>query len=257
MTVDGVDVKTFDHSQLAETVARMVRAWSEDKPDVISRMNEITGQMRSAEDRRADEIDAVACFQSFIHHRDLFALWLFRQGTGIEVDASLPGVLVSDYYNRKYDELVSRGATDSEFKALWVRAREMLQRIGPSLDEMYLRCLKVCKNQPIAEEHFRKMAMEFVECGERFKPKGKELRAYQRQRAADWIKRENGAGHTVGIDQGAIQFGDEINAERADGGYKDVESLRSALYKSKDGLGISQFANAERGRPRKADGLER
>ena len=68
-----------------------------------------------------------------------------------------------------------------------------------------------------------------------------EVKAMQRERAADWIKAGNADGNAPSIAQGAQQFGNEIEAERDTGGYANVEALRTALYKHADELGIAKY----------------
>jgi len=78
-----------------------------------------------------------------------------------------------------------------------------------------------------------------------------DMKQAQRERAAQWLIAENAAGHKTSIVDAARHFGNEIEAEKIKGGYEDVESLKSALYKFAEELGIVQFKDRKRGRPRK------
>ena len=76
----------------------------------------------------------------------------------------------------------------------------------------------------------------------------KQLRQYQRERAAQWMKDEQQAGRTPTIPEAAARFESEIKSERGRGGYSSVEAFTTALHREKAALGIAAFASNKRGR---------
>lgn len=68
-----------------------------------------------------------------------------------------------------------------------------------------------------------------------------EIRESQLKRASQWMLEELENGNEPSIPQAAAEFGNMIQAEISKGGYSSVDSLRTALYKHADELGLSQF----------------
>jgi len=68
-----------------------------------------------------------------------------------------------------------------------------------------------------------------------------EIKAMQRERAADWLKAEEENGSAPSIAQAALQYGNEIEREIKLGGYANIDALRTALYKFEEELGIANF----------------
>lgn len=105
------------------------------------------------------------------------------------------------------------------------------------------------KTQHIITENAEKVRADVR--GLKNKSDKKEMKRKQRERAAQWLKDENAAGRKASIVDAARQFGNEIRAEKIKGGYEDVASLCTALNKYAKSLGIEQFKDSKRGRPRK------
>lgn len=74
-----------------------------------------------------------------------------------------------------------------------------------------------------------------------------DMKQEQRERAARWLIAENAAGHKASVVDAGRQFGNEIEAEKAKGGYKNVESLIKALNSHAGTLGIEQFITRRKG----------
>ena len=84
------------------------------------------------------------------------------------------------------------------------------------------------------------------------KSEAKDIRRSQRKRAADKIIAEYAKKKTCSFEDAAqwVLFNPTADEKRG-GGYEDVKSFTTQLYRDAERLGIKNFINRKRGRPRK------
>lgn len=77
-----------------------------------------------------------------------------------------------------------------------------------------------------------------------------DMKQRQRERAARWLINEHAEGRKASVVDAARQFGNEIEAEKSEGGYSSQGALITALNKRADELGISKYIK-RRGKQKK------
>jgi len=77
--------------------------------------------------------------------------------------------------------------------------------------------------------------------GLKSKSDAKEMKRRQRERAARWLITKKTAGCNASIVDAARHFVKDVAAEKSKGGYKNTNTLLSALNRCADELGIAQF----------------
>ena len=84
------------------------------------------------------------------------------------------------------------------------------------------------------------------------KSEAKDIKRSQRERAADKIKAEDAKKKICSFEDAAqwVLFNPTADEKRG-GGYEDVKSFTTQLYRDAERLGIKNFINRKRGRPRK------
>jgi len=127
------------------------------------------------------------------------------------------------------------------------RIMSMIKRIDEKYKAIFNKCeeeiyitvqrarQRIKKESKFIRDRFTEYEKGYLAFGE------KDIKTIQCERAAKWLKSENLKGVKHSISQAALQFGGEIETEKCNGGYKDTNALKTALYKQAADLGIKDF----------------